>query len=283
MSYTLPNLLTHYTDLSGLKGILQHREIWCSNIHFLNDSKEYIHGVGAVIAAFRAATNDNGNSSPELRAFVNAGLLTELEGLAAAPTRGAPYIASFSTLSDDLSQWRGYGGDPGVCVRFDGQLLASNARQSDAFLFPCFYDEKNLLAMVESTSDVAHRQQLGAATEDVDSFAHALRSGLEEVANYALKASCLFKAPAFASEHEWRIVCNREERDLRYRVRERILVPYVTVPFWPEGSACPIREVAIGPGQHQQLNEAAVRFLLDSNGMRDVIVNRSNVPFRKFS
>ncbi|MGA9422914.1 MAG: DUF2971 domain-containing protein [Rhodanobacteraceae bacterium] len=281
MEHAIPGLLTHYTDLHGVAGIITSRQVWCSNIRFLNDSKEYTHGLEAIVAAFQAATDEGGDGTPELRAFVNAGLLNTLQQAADDPMAYAPCVASFSTLSDDLSQWRGYGGDPSICVRFDGESLGDRARKSNAFLFPCFYDVRNLSNMVEDATRVADRQPL-RDTRDVDSFAQALRRGMEEVVVFSLKVSCLFKAPAFAAEHEWRIVCDIAQDRIAFRQRGRILVPYMAVELWAESSECPIREIGIGPGEHQRLNEAAIRSLLDVNGLGNVIVNTSKVPFRKF-
>lgn len=34
----------HYTDLNGLKGIIESEALWATNINFLNDKNEYIHG-----------------------------------------------------------------------------------------------------------------------------------------------------------------------------------------------------------------------------------------------
>ncbi|MGA8277255.1 MAG: DUF2971 domain-containing protein [Rhodanobacteraceae bacterium] len=282
MAFTIPNLLTHYTDLHGLVGIITSRQVWCSNIRFLNDSKEYVHGLEAIIAAFQVATDESGDGTPELRAFVNAGLLNTLQQAADDPMVDAPCVASFSMLSDDLSQWRGYGGDPGICVRFDGESLSERAGKSNAFLFPCFYDVDNLSQMSENVTKVVNRQPLGGTLDDLDSFAQVLNSGLDEIVVYCLKVSCLFKEPAFAAEQEWRIVCNTAQDRIGFRQRGRILVPYMAVELWAESSECPIREIGIGPGEHQRLNEAAIRCLLDANGLGKVIVNTSKVPFRKF-
>ncbi|RVK32186.1 hypothetical protein [Sinorhizobium meliloti] len=40
-----PTHLTHYTDLAGLKGIIENNELWLSHAAFLNDPQELEHGV----------------------------------------------------------------------------------------------------------------------------------------------------------------------------------------------------------------------------------------------
>jgi hypothetical protein len=277
-----PNLLSHYTDLAGLAGIVRSKQIWCSNIRFLNDSKEYAHGLEAIANSFEAATSGEGKASAKLKAFVRAGLLDMLRRLAGTPEGLAPCVASLTTLSDDLSQWRGYGGSPGICIRFDGQSLEARVKDSGAYLFPCFYRERDLLDMVQDVNDLADGQQLDVSAQDIDSFVKAVGVGIDEVVNFCHKSTCLFKAQAFAAEHEWRILIEGNRDRVNFRQRGGVIIPYVPIDLWSESSQCPIREIGIGPGEHQKLNEAAIRLLLDANDLDAVATNISNIPFRKF-
>ena len=40
MSKEVPDVLYHYTDSGGLKGILSSGKIWATDIHYLNDKSE---------------------------------------------------------------------------------------------------------------------------------------------------------------------------------------------------------------------------------------------------
>jgi hypothetical protein len=40
-----PDSLTHYTDLRGMMGIIESKQIWASNVSFLNDRRELLHGL----------------------------------------------------------------------------------------------------------------------------------------------------------------------------------------------------------------------------------------------
>jgi hypothetical protein len=42
------NLVYHYTTAEGLKGIIEFRCIWATNVNFLNDISEYHHGIDIV-------------------------------------------------------------------------------------------------------------------------------------------------------------------------------------------------------------------------------------------
>ena len=39
-SETVPRTIFHYTGLAAMVGIIEHQELWLSDIEFLNDSEE---------------------------------------------------------------------------------------------------------------------------------------------------------------------------------------------------------------------------------------------------
>jgi hypothetical protein len=41
----LPDTLYHYTDASGLHGILENNSLWATHAAYLNDSQEFIYGM----------------------------------------------------------------------------------------------------------------------------------------------------------------------------------------------------------------------------------------------
>ena len=136
--------------------------------------------------------------------------------------------------------------------------------------------------MIQDANDFADQQPRGAISNDPDEFARALGVGMSDVVNYCHKATCLFKAEAFSAEHEWRILLEGSPDRVRFRQRCGVIVPYIPIDLWSEPSQCPIREIGIGPGAHRELNEAAIRLLLNAQGLEAVAVNISNIPFRKF-
>ena len=46
-SRPLPPALSHYTTLQGFMGIVEKKEIWASNVIFLNDQQELLYGLNA--------------------------------------------------------------------------------------------------------------------------------------------------------------------------------------------------------------------------------------------
>lgn len=52
----IPTRISHYTNLSGLMGMLESGQMWASNVSFLNDRRELQHGLEASLKAIRSFT-----------------------------------------------------------------------------------------------------------------------------------------------------------------------------------------------------------------------------------
>lgn len=129
----LPDRLAHYTTLSGLQGVLDHGQFWASNVSFLNDSRELLHGLEASVQAVKALST-SARTAPWLKSLRRASKrLSDGE----LPNT---YAVCFCGSSDVLSQWRGYGGsEQGVAMVFDRELLATRIAQKKAELYPIVY------------------------------------------------------------------------------------------------------------------------------------------------
>lgn len=139
-----PEKIYHYTDDTGLRGIIEHGTLWCTDVGYLNDPSEIKYGVS--IAADALAAHASGASLPEQlfsRDFRR--YETNAEGAAHA------FVCSFSTRGNDLEQWRGYANNGrGYAIGFDGKTLemafARNTGQPipGHMTFPVCYDEAKL-------------------------------------------------------------------------------------------------------------------------------------------
>ena len=147
----VPATLWHYTSLRGAQGIVSNREIFATDIRYLNDREEFIH--------VRKLAQGFVDSIPELcpngwsQKRDLQGLLTHLiEESFLSPKKTQVFVACFSTAEDQLSQWRGYSGDStGVSLGFDLKKLRPPSVLDTFVVFaPCVY-EKN-----QKTKLVAH-------------------------------------------------------------------------------------------------------------------------------
>ena len=59
----MEELLYHYTGQNGFLGIIGNKNIWASNIHYLNDSKEFIHAIDETKTMIWHRKKDQGNEN----------------------------------------------------------------------------------------------------------------------------------------------------------------------------------------------------------------------------
>jgi hypothetical protein len=125
--------LCHYTNLSGLVGSIENNCLWASNVAFLNDRDELLHGVKCARRALDEMLDDL-----KLTYWREAiqHVVDEIEKGRLPNT----YAACFCEKSDLLSQWRGYGGaEQGVCLVFERSRLETLRQGKRSFLAPVQY------------------------------------------------------------------------------------------------------------------------------------------------
>ena len=143
--------LYHYTNISGLEGIIKSQTLWATHYRGLNDSsevqlmrpiiREMMNGI--CIEALRKLSNKNSIVRREIKkhgglvAFAKREAKTIIDiyydlsfGTAgrAGKSYADPFVVCFCSHSDEpeyvkenglLSQWRGYGAEGGVAIIFD--------------------------------------------------------------------------------------------------------------------------------------------------------------------
>ncbi|MGH9664623.1 MAG: hypothetical protein ACRD9L_09395, partial [Bryobacteraceae bacterium] len=90
-----PLLLFHYTNVAGLKGIVESGSLWCTNTAFLNDATELAYGLQLANQVAQELTG------------LSADILNE--ACLAIEKKLDVYAACFCERGDLLNQWHGYG------------------------------------------------------------------------------------------------------------------------------------------------------------------------------
>jgi hypothetical protein len=163
--------LYHYTTVAGFRGIIESRSIWGTEYKTLNDSTEIRYSQEALAAPLSRHLKKSLQSKRFARASVrrrieaagdlhlvarrlaeavlatlhDAAFEAHEEASCIVPAMATPYITSFCShaLDDEytaanglLSQWRGYGGDGGLCIVFDTMgLLQLLEAESQKYFF----------------------------------------------------------------------------------------------------------------------------------------------------
>lgn len=136
-----PEIVFHYTTSEGFLGITDSKCIWATNIHYLNDYKEFNHS----FELFKNELYQRKAKQPEKSNIFDflANSFTNIRDLKI-------FVCSFTEEGDLLSQWRGYcpnGG--GITLGFDFQLIKKSANSQGYLMGPILYEDSEKRAIVK--------------------------------------------------------------------------------------------------------------------------------------
>jgi len=292
-------LLYHYTTLDGLVGILESDYLWATHVRYLNDVKEFrdaLDHLDSFIDEFDA----------EFRSYLQSVLPSKIDYFL---NEFGVYTVSFTdderqpTIpdlmpGDRLNQWRSYSGKGnGISLGFDHNLIDKSngdrvwkSRGIVAYLIDGVYQKDKKQELF---------QQLGRAAAsrfklDIESAVIG-ESAIWELVWPLLPAAACFKHPAFFEEKEWRIVISPSplepsEGDLvespvhpvKFRKGVFGITPYIEFPLGLRSVNSPLRRVTVGPTPHIDDALIAVKALLAANGITNVEVAKSKIPYRNW-
>lgn len=114
----MENELCYYCNLSTFKSIIENRELWLSDIHFLNDSSEeslFLDSLTDVMKKMREKLSPPTKEYLNNNKFIDS-FFTNIK----YNYKNMIYICCFTDgKNDDLSQWRGYASDgTGLSIGF---------------------------------------------------------------------------------------------------------------------------------------------------------------------
>lgn len=266
----VPNLLFHYTNSIGLKGIIESGKIWTTKIHYMNDKSE----LRLAFDYIRSEINQQIGSGKTNRTEEElADMLGALESIHEFNVS----VASFSAVGDQLSQWCGYCEvGNGYSLGFDGHRLKTKIMEnSNYYLVPCIYEEEKQIRIVKelinmtSVVNITQNPNYDKPPLYKLSFAEA-----------ALLLAPIIKSKHFQEEREWRLISvPLKYEDAKFRPGNYALIPYWEFDL---GIADSLVQIIIGPTPERELSERALHGLL----MQKHIFNwgeicHSAIPFRK--
>ncbi|MEI9871369.1 DUF2971 domain-containing protein [Enterobacter hormaechei] len=257
----------HYTDLNGLKGIIENNSFWATNFYFLNDSQEIEHGIKCILSSLDYLKDDFSERSLKfIRDAMTKFQLFEAKHF---------YNISFCQESDLLSQWRGYGATQGVCLEFDSNMLIESLNFTGLATVSgnVMYTEPDSTPKAKSEIISFFRREDIAKLIKDDPFHEVIYS-----ADFARKVTPFFKHNSFSEEKEFRIVVQPLKRfdNVKFRVNAHGLIPYLEIKAHRR---LPLKSVKIGPCKERSLVSDGIQFLLQSKGYT-IPCSLTEAPFR---
>ncbi|WP_459177412.1 DUF2971 domain-containing protein [Ewingella americana] len=281
MKEIIPPELYHYTDQAGFIGIIENKELWATQIQYLNDSKEFNLAIDIAMDIIGKKLSDR------LRRSVKD-VVEDIKKRVLKMDTLNICVCSFSEQSDLLSQWRGYSkGMAGYSIGFDSVKLENIATANSFLLRKCIYD-----------TDV-HRAEIGAVLDRlIDKHkmtADRIRTLPVSNRNYIVptpfvkdvkeELSLIFpliKHHSFKEESEWRLITNGAIRfnKLSFRPGKSNIVPYTKLKL-DELNKTLIKKVIVGHTPNKELAKLSTKDFLRKERL-NITVDESAIPFRNW-
>lgn len=268
----------HYTNLSGLIGILESREIWLSDYRLLNDTKEVSYGrelAVKVISEIALSEQD-----AEFSLFLQS-IVSEIS----KPSNEQYYICSMSLAIDELVQWRAYAKDcDGVCIVFNGNKglwNKSNSHPTNIRQRRIVYKEHEQIETLKEFIDI-YRSKFN----EFKSFIHPFKRDLAWLIEQQF---IRFKHRQYESEQEIRLTIENLPKTLKmgspmHRISNGLIVPYITTSYISDAPEIttqniPIKEIIVSSLAKQE-TITSIKIYLENKGLNDIEVKKSTVNFR---
>ena len=215
------------------------------------------------------------------------------------------FVLSFSTLKDNLNQWRGYANPPLGCSLglnlFDFFLSTpENLSRDDSARFRNFriweeykksfsvyFDGVTFLKNFGKSSKSAFCKCVYKKSEKKKLCKAVLREALnsngiqkEELARKFRIAASIMKHPSSKTEKEWRVILFIDKKDkekIKYRVRPSYFVPFVAYPF----DANSVKDIVVAPCADKETARYSLQKFMDDKGICANVTN-SELPYRNW-
>lgn len=259
-----PDVLYHYTDWAGAKGILQGQHFWETAHDCTNDEAELVSAHSVVVeVAETLRKTATGPAARALDLFLDSYPRLQVNKLKTI------YLACFTSARDDKEQWRKYADDGrGLCLGL--RILNEPAPRPN--------DTASALIQVDYSAD-SWRDHL---TNNFQKVCALLSRAVDSKRNIELGSSALYRIAAFASimakqakwsvEREFRhATLIRDGASIRPKERKRgeKTIRYLDdVELRAGGRQLAFAEIMVGPNQDAAEAQTRITALLEEAGYK---------------
>lgn len=321
MSNNLPHIVYHYCSLETFKKIIENKTIRLSNIYKLNDDSEINYCYALLESALKKALEEFTSEyikDKEIKKYFKNINLSDLSAKSTLNESLFYYVACFSSESDLLSQWRGYGNNgKGVSIGFYSENFINAQDYTNLRYDKMEYDVTNIEDKLYNMilNDLSHTNSKANIKKTFSAYETSLKHTMTNI----IYDSVFFKNPAFREENEWRLVfypfgnienllINHKSRDIsrnqlfydrmtelieyekKYQgfVRKKLkfdskgnsLYSYIDMGFENISNQF-ISEIIIGP--RCNIDDKDLRLFLIANGydLTKINIKKSTAPYRQ--
>lgn len=269
-----PDIIYHYTSPAALLSIIKNREIWFSDVKFLNDETEnrYIY-----LTLKNFIDNNKTLYNKDFCEFIKEfcdDCINDDGGFNILYQN--TYVLSFSMSKDSLSLWNYYtknNNHIGYNIGFDKRMFIDFSNEGDLLSIQgkVIYGDEFLNSLFENLLSKVYKKYL-----ELNIFYQSMLR--DELFFNFNRYSMFFKDKHFESEQEYRLVWVTD-KDAKLREFNGFYIPYqvYNVP------ARSIKDIIISPTQNHRMATLGVKNLVDNyleKYENNINIEISNIPIR---
>lgn len=289
--FTVPpgdRIAYHYTNASSLISILRNKEVWLSNVRFMNDTSELRYAVDLLRTTSSSKVYPDPVIASAVKEHISKHMIPKLN-----ERTSRQFVLSFSLDPDSLHLWNYYGKNDGYALAVNIEELMANVadhsvclKDGDDYTFSrySFMHGKVLYApdlqsqfTSEAIDTLMTLIQVGTTLRrdpDLRTYANALTS----FAFILYAALYNMKSKLHEVENEYRIVVipDSDYSNVSFRDRQGLIVPYIQMGK----VAKQIKKIVIGPKIHDSSATDGLHSCLEHGGFHHVAVEMSKLEIR---
>jgi Protein of unknown function (DUF2971) len=275
--------LYHYTNFTGLLGIVDKRALWATDIRYMNDSAELKHTADLIRSEITERIGA-GHPRPDL-------LNQFLDWVTHRITNGHMLFASsFRANGNLLSQWRGYSRlGKGVSLGFNPDYVLRCASHQSFQIGKCIYNSQHqerlirrVVDAVEALAEEHDRNASGETSADDTSY----QGVFQLIESDLLRIAAILKHPSFREEEEWRIISpvitDYVKAEVQFREGTSMLVPYIQFNLLAEDdSSIALEHLFLGPTPNITISMNSLTMFLSKSRIQPTKgISYCQIPFR---
>ena len=269
----------HYTSLDGFKNIMASGTMYATEYHYLNDEEElkYIEKVMAKVV--KKIFSDT-HSEKKLNELIK-GHLKRLRKDTEDPEKSY-YVLCFSKVPDNLTLWAEFArfGCNFLCnpyAIFDSNgiygSVVYNLREQEELIVEVFQD---IFDLFELDVNLAYKDSLSTKLEELNFTELDIMA--ECIAELLMYYGTLVKRELYAAEQEFRVIIKGEGHEIKYRMKENMIIPYIEISV--DKKQWLGNKVTMAPLNHKERCKHSVQAYVDKLGYKDVKVRYSEIHLR---
>ena len=287
------DLLWHYTTPEGLTGIIESSSLWATDVFYLNDSTEFMHGINIAREIIKQKISSlGGYEKKRLEGFD-----TDLSFI--GPDHKRPvYVCSLSKAKNELSQWRAYCREGGFSIGFPHQGLIETIQDQHFELKQCVYNAGEQQKIIDHLIDsqvmpyIKNPEQFSRIPCTPDMVSAIVCEGSNKFL-WELSSICsTLKHPSFEREEEWRLIFDHRyafEKDENgknkigpeFRTKNGLIIPYINIKFSENEDFWREVRVIIGPTKYEKELKGSFHTLYRKYHATEISITQSKIPYRE--